>query len=181
VGKGDSETAHHYQIEGSRARVQTDSGRYENDIETPVSDDGRWTDKESSFDVAISPENDGVRLRKRINQTAYHQEIEVYVDGDLAGTWFEEGSNYVDNYDNKKYHDLVVKKYADLGSDIPTWQNGKMPAIFRDTIFDIPSALTKGKKQLHLRFVTKGSLATHPADTGMTNEYYYWVYSYAKP
>jgi hypothetical protein len=182
VGKTDAETAHHYQITGSpdKTRTQTDTGRYENDIETPVTDDGRWTDKETSFTVAISPDNDGVRLRKRINQTSYHQEVDVYVDDALAGTWFEQGSNYVDNYDKKDYHDLIVKKYSDLGVEVPTWKNGKMPALFRDVIFDIPAALTQGKNLLNLRFVTKGSLAVAPADVGLTNEYYYWIYSYVK-
>jgi hypothetical protein len=55
-----------------------------------------------------------------------------------------------------------------------------MPALFRDVIFDIPAALTQGKNLLNLRFVTKGSLAVAPADVGLTNEYYYWIYSYVK-
>jgi hypothetical protein len=181
VGKTDSEKAHHYQITGSldRVRVQTDTGRYENDAEKPLIDEGRWTDKQTSFRVAISPNNDGVRIRKRVNLTAYHQEIDVYVDNVLAGTWFEQGSNYVTNYDPEG-SGAIAQKYADLGTVVPTWQNGKMPALFRDTIFDIPAALTQGKHVLNLRFVTKGSLAVAPADAGLTNEYYYWIYSYVK-
>jgi hypothetical protein len=181
IGKTDSEKAHNYQITGSpdRVRVQTDTGRYENDAEKPLTDEGRWTDKQTSFSVAISPNNDGVRIRKRINLTAYHQEIDVYADNVLAGTWFEQGSNYVTNYDPEG-SGAIAQKYADLGTVVPTWQNGKMPALFRDTIFDIPVSLTQGKHVLNLRFVTKGSLAVAPADTGLTNEYYYWIYSYAK-
>ena len=57
-------------------------------------DHGRWTDIASSFRVKINPANDGVRLRKRINQLVYHQETEVIIDGTPAGTWFEKGSNY---------------------------------------------------------------------------------------
>jgi hypothetical protein len=181
VGKPESERAHDYRIMGTsgKTRLQSDTGTYENDYAVPLTDEGRWTDKETSFKVAIAPDNDGVRLRKRINQTAYHQELEVFVDNVSAGTWFEQGSNYVENYDNQGYHDVLTKKYAADGTEVPTWQNGKMPAKFRDTIFDIPAALTHGKRVLNLRFVTKNSLAVVPADAGLTNEYYYWIYSYA--
>jgi hypothetical protein len=182
VGKDASEAAHGYKMEGtpSKVRLQTDQGTYENDYAVPITDGGRWTDKETSFTVAIDPNNDGVRIRKRINQTAFHQELEVYVDGALAGTWFEQGSNYIENYNRKALLDLITQKYADQGKSIPSWKNGGISAIFRDTNFDIPAQLTQGKKLLHLRFVTKNSLSVKPADAGLTNEYYYWIYCYSK-
>jgi len=36
--------------------------------------------------VQINPANDGVRLRRRINQMAYHQESEVYVNANRRWT-----------------------------------------------------------------------------------------------
>jgi hypothetical protein len=49
---------------------------------------------------------------------------------------------------------------------------------FRDTEFEIPARLTRGKSVLSIRIQTVGSLAVKPKDGGLTNEYYYWVYSY---
>ncbi|MEI8376672.1 MAG: DUF2961 domain-containing protein [Planctomycetota bacterium] len=182
VGNQEAEAAHQYQIAGSekRVRVQKDTASYEGAYDEPITDEGRWTDKESSFVVAIQPNNDGVRIRKRINQTAYHQEIDVYVDGVKAGVWFEQGTNYVLNYSHRGYRDILEKAYAKKGEKVPSWQNGKIPAKFRDTEFEIPASLTSGKKELRIRMVTKGSLAVTPADAGLTNEYYYWIYAYAK-
>jgi hypothetical protein len=182
VGKADAEAAHNYKADGTegKMRMQTDTSGYEGDFNDLITDDGRWTDKGSAFTVKITPDNDGVRLRKRINQMAYHQEVDVYVDGTLAGTWFEQGANYVLNYDMRKYKELVNQYYAGKQMQVPTWQNGTMPTKFRDSEFEIPAALTKGKQQLNLKMVTKNSLAIMPADAKLCNEYHYWVYSYAK-
>jgi hypothetical protein len=53
-----------------------------------------------------------------------------------------------------------------------------MPSKFRDTEFEIPAALTKGKKKLDIKMVTRNSLAVNPSDEKLTNEYFYWIYSY---
>lgn len=180
VGKQDAEAAHNYRIEGTdgRLRLQTDTAAYEGNFDELITDEGRWTDKGSSFTVKINPDNDGVRLRRRINQMAYHQEVDVFVNGKPAGTWFEQGGNFVLNYDHRKYKVWVDEHFAAKKTEVPTWQAGTMPSKFRDTEFEIPAALTKGRKTLDIKIVTKGSLAIRPADAGLTNEYYYWVYSY---
>ena len=182
VGKPDSESAHNYRVEGTegKTRLQTNTAGYEGNFNELITDEGRWTDKGSVFKVKINPDNDGVRLRKRINQMAYHQEVDVYVDGVKAGVWFEQGANYVLNYDYPKYKELVRNYYAQKKQEVPNWQNGTMPSKFRDTEFEIPASLTGGKKELQIRMVAKGSLAVVPADEGLTNEYYYWIYSYSK-
>lgn len=182
VGKPDSESAHKYRVEGTegKKRLQTDTAGYEGNFNEPIADEGRWTDKGSAFTVKINPDNDGVRLRKRINQMAYHQEVDVYVNDARAGTWFEQGANYVLNYDHPPYKELVKNYYAQKQQEVPTWPNGAMPSKFRDTEFEIPATLTKGKKQLSIRIATKNSLAVKPADEKLTNEYYYWIYSYAR-
>jgi hypothetical protein len=169
-------------VEGTegKKRLQTDTAGYEGNFNEPIADEGRWTDKGSAFTVKINPDNDGVRVRKRINQMAYHQEVDVYVNDARAGTWFEQGANYVLNYDHPPYKELVKNYYAQKQQEVPTWPNGAMPSKFRDTEFEIPATLTKGKKQLSIRIATKNSLAVKPADEKLTNEYYYWIYSYAR-
>ena len=181
VGKPEAEAAHHYQMNGTpgKLRLQTDTSGYEGNCNELTNDDGRWTDKGSSFSVKITPDNDGVRLRKRLNEMTYHQEVDVYVDGTLAGTWFEQGANHVLNYDHAAYKELVKNTFAKNNQEVPSWQNGTMPTKFRDTEFEIPAALTKGKATLNLKMVTRNALAVHPADDKLTNEYYYWVYCYA--
>lgn len=182
VGKPASEAAHQYRVTGTdgRTRVQTDTTGYEGNFNEPITDEGRWTDGESAFTVAINPDNDGVRLRKRINQTAYHQEVEVFVDDVHAGTWFEQGANYVLNYDHAPYKELVRDYYGRKNEEVPSWQNGAMPTKFRDTEFEIPAALTAGKRNLNIRMRVKDSMAVNAADKGLANEYHYWIYSYAK-
>ena len=182
VGKAESEAAHHYQITGTdgKMRLQTDESGYEGNFNELITDEGRWTDGSSSFTVAINPDNDGVRLRKRINQTAYHQEVEVLVDEVRAGIWFEQGANYMLNYDHAPYRELVKKTYEQKKQEVPGWQNGTMPTKFRDTEFEIPPALTAGKRKLKITILTKDSQAVNAADKGLVNEYYYWIYSYIK-
>ena len=158
--------AHSYQVKGKRSRLQQDTAGYGSDFDAVFSDEGRWTNGSSSFRVKINPVNDGVRLRRRINQAAYHQETKVYVDDKLAGTWFEQGANY---YLNKRMY------YND---SLPTWQKGDIAAKFRDTEFNIPASFTKGKSSVRIRLESKGSLAFQKEDAGLTNEYYYWIYCY---
>ncbi len=180
VGKPEAEATHHYQITGTagKVRLQSDTSGYEGNFNEPITDDGRWTDQGSSFTVKITPDNDGVRLRKRINDMTYHQELDVYVDGTLAGTWFEQGANHVLNYDHAPYKELVKANFTNIQQEVPTWQNGAMPTKFRDTEFEIPAALTKDKSTLSLKMVTRNSRAVNATDEKLTNEYFYWVYCY---
>lgn len=166
VGNRISESSHAYQIKGSYTRLQHDTGSYEGDFNGKFRDEGRWTNGSTSFRVRINPQNDGVRIRKRINQTAYHQEEDVYVDDKLVGRWFEQGANY---YLNKRLY------YND---SLPGWEKGNISAKFRDIEFEIPVSFTKGKSYLRLRMQTVGSLSVQKRDEGLTNEYYYWLYSY---
>ncbi|MCX6872487.1 MAG: DUF2961 domain-containing protein [Verrucomicrobia bacterium] len=182
VGKPASEASHHYQVTGTegKSRLQTDTASYEGNFNELITDEGRWTDKSSTFTIRINAGNDGVRLRKRINQMAYHQEVDVFVDGVRAGTWFEQGANYVLNYDHAPYQELVRTYFDQKKQEVPNWRNGTMPTKFRDTEFEIPAALTTGKQNLNIKMVTRNSLAVNPADEKLTNEYFYWIYSYAK-
>ncbi|KAA9034355.1 DUF2961 domain-containing protein [Ginsengibacter hankyongi] len=166
IGDLQSETSHSYTIRGTKAQFQNDRAGYEGDFDTLFSDAGRWTNGSTAFTIHINPKNDGVRIRKRINQTSYHQRVKVFVDNKFAGNWFEQGANY---YLNKRLY------YND---SLPDWQKGNITAKFRDTEFEIPGSFTKGKSQLKIRTETVGSLSVDPAKSGLTNEYYYWIYSY---
>ena len=180
VGDLKSEAAHAYSIVG-KTRLQRDTSAYEGYYSEKLLDEGRWTDGQSAFRISIPSDNDGIRLRKRINQSAYHQEIEVFVDGNRIGLWFEQGSNYVVQYPDAGYRSVLQAYYRGKGESIPTWESGAMPAQFRDTEFEIPAEWTRGKSYLSLVLKTKGSLAVTPGDAGLTNEYRYWFYSHASP
>lgn len=53
-----------------------------------VTDDGRSFDGHSEFRVAVDPNNQGVKLTRRLNYRTPDQKANVYVDGVLAGQWF---------------------------------------------------------------------------------------------
>lgn len=55
--------------------------------EEAVPDDGRLTAAPLSFRVAVDQANQGVRLRRRLDQGLAPQTADVYVDGSFAGVW----------------------------------------------------------------------------------------------
>jgi len=173
VGDVDSEKEHAYKVVGDSVRLQSDTASYEGNYTEPIEDSGRWTEGESTFRVRIDPDNDGVRLRKRINHLVYHQSVDVFVDGKPVGVWFEQGSQYHLFQEKKESRDYQPAGYR------PDWN--VIDKRFRDTEFEIPASLTAGKSELTLRMKTRGSLAAlDPTDAGLTNEYQYWVYCYRK-
>lgn len=97
VGSAASEAAHSYTYAG-----QTGSGlllmRYSGDDSSLIGDDGRKFTYSASitagchFRVAIDPTNIGVKLRRRLNYAQSQQQASVYVDGALAGDWYDPGS-----------------------------------------------------------------------------------------
>ncbi len=167
VADAESDRAHQYRIVARKSRVQSDKAAYEGNFTELFEDAGHWSNGESTFTVNINPDNDGVRLRKRINQLAYHQAVEVFVDDQSAGVWFEQGSQYHVLQEKQ----MKVDRYSSDWKDI----NNR----FRDTEFEIPVAQTQGKTSLKLTFKTISSKAAiNHEDEGMTNEYFYWVYCY---
>jgi len=89
VGNAASEKAHAYRATNQgdiRSLEAFPEGEY---FETLVRDDGRYHQKGAiTFKVAIDPENQGVRLRRRIDQSIPCQKAQVYVDGKYAGCWY---------------------------------------------------------------------------------------------
>ena len=88
VGSAASERMHRYAAADSEL-TGTVNGRPEGDyFETSEDQDGRRHRRgEIAFEVAVDPQNNGVRIRRRLDQAGLPQTAEVYVDGNYAGTW----------------------------------------------------------------------------------------------
>jgi D-arabinan exo alpha-(1,3)/(1,5)-arabinofuranosidase (non-reducing end) len=88
VGSATSERTHSYSaVDSELTGIVT--GRPEGDyFETSEDQDGRRHQRgEIVFDVAVDPQNSGVRIRRRLDQAGLPQTADVYVDGVYAGTW----------------------------------------------------------------------------------------------
>jgi hypothetical protein len=89
VGNSASESVHQYKSTQSRV-TGVESLKPEGDFfEGTVSDNGRFHSGGTiSFMVAIDPENQGVRLRRLLDQKVQAQKAVVFIDGKNAGTWY---------------------------------------------------------------------------------------------
>jgi len=156
-----SQKAHQYAITGQTCMLEELNNTIsayqgcEQGIPYPVRDRGRSFIGASSFTVKINPENEGVRLRRRLNRNVANvQEAKVFVDGQEIGTpWY--------------FCDLPAPREA----------------AFSDTDFDIPAAFTKGKEKIsirieHVKALHAAPLIAEPQQPIGNNEYCYWVYSY---
>jgi hypothetical protein len=94
VGNEASEKAHGYHATRSKTTGNLDASYEGNAAWTTVRDSGRIHDEgEISFRVAVVANNDGVRLRRRLDQHTARQSAEVFVDGEPAGTWYHADGN----------------------------------------------------------------------------------------
>ena len=88
VGNRTSEAVHGYhatQSEPTGLLAASPEGAY---FETTLAERGRrHGNGEITFTIAIDPENEGVRLRRRLDQASPRQTADVYVDGEYAGRW----------------------------------------------------------------------------------------------
>jgi len=89
VGNRISEAAHGYratQSEPTGLLAASPEGAY---FETTLAERGRrHAGGEITFTIAIDPNNEGVRLRRRLDQASPRQTADVYVDGAYAGRWY---------------------------------------------------------------------------------------------
>jgi hypothetical protein len=89
VGNLTSEAAHGYRATHSELTgliAASPEGAY---FETILAEGGRrHAEGEITFTVAIDPDNQGVRLRRRLDQASPRQTADVYVDGEYAGRWY---------------------------------------------------------------------------------------------
>lgn len=129
VGNLLSEKSHHYQAEGDVQRTNGNwwyDGEFNNILfKTPaITDDGVSFTNCSSFLAAISPDNQGVRLRRRCDKENNRQEARVFIDGQLVTErpWYQ--VDYEKTYRGIRWFD----------SD-----------------FEVPAKYTKGKNKINIR------------------------------
>jgi hypothetical protein len=131
VGTPASEQAHAYRSDGEIVSL---TSRYEGCtfedkqisggfVPDEVTDAGRAVTNASEFTVAIRPDNEGVRLRRRSDQTLGRQRAQVFVDGEPVAerTWYR----------------------ADRNPHL-RWLEDE---------FEIPAHYTKGKDKIRMRLV----------------------------
>ncbi|MCX6561602.1 MAG: DUF2961 domain-containing protein [Candidatus Aminicenantes bacterium] len=114
VGSPASEKMHGYAASVAGRPVEVRAFPEGEDHETSMSTTGRYHDGgEIRFQVALDPENQGVKIRRRIDQKSLRQKALVYVDGAYAGCWY-------DGYENESL------RWADSDFEIsPALTRGK--------------------------------------------------------
>ena len=129
TGNLQSEAAHAYQADGDVQRTNAAwwyDGEFNNVlIKTPaIVDDGVSFTNSSTFTVAIAPDNQGVRLRRRCDKANNRQEARVFIDGTLVieRPWYS--VDYEKTYRNIRWFD----------SD-----------------FEVPAKYTGGKSKINVR------------------------------
>jgi len=129
VGNAESEAAHAYRATGDVNQVHGTywyDGEFNNVLfKTPaIVDDGLSFIGSSTFTVAISPDNRGVRLRRRCDKENNRQRAMVFIDGQMVTErpWYS--VDYEKTYRNIRWFD----------SD-----------------FEVPENYTRGKNKITVR------------------------------
>lgn len=131
VGNYQDELAHRYSLTNELWGGTTNARYASSGDPSLMADTGRWIAKggSSQFTISTNPAGSYVVLRRRLDYSVPRQQGDVFVNGMLAGTWYDAGSNATDGSRN-------------IGN----------PA-FRDSEFFIPPALARGKTSLDIRIV----------------------------
>jgi hypothetical protein len=126
VGDARSAASHNYHANGDVRHTHGDwwyEGEFNNILfKTPaIVDDGVSFTNSSTFTVAISPDNQGVRLRRRSDKAINRQEARVFIDGQLVTErpWYT--VDYEKAYRNIRWFDSdfeVPKRYTRRKSNI---------------------------------------------------------------
>ncbi|MBP9873263.1 MAG: DUF2961 domain-containing protein [Haliscomenobacter sp.] len=152
VGNHFSESLHQYAIQNQtwKGHVVDSYDGYERNLDyATYSDDGKAFNGSSRFTVRIDPQNQGVRLRKRMNRRDNGvQSAAVYADGVLVK--------------ERPWH-IVTPSLSTGKGDLDGWF---------DSDFNIPVQYTQGKPRITVEIKYIGSPKKE------INEFYYWIYSY---
>lgn len=148
VGDATSETEHQYRVDGEVWSGKTTSSydRYMAGDPYPTADTGRAFTNATQFVMRIHPDNNGVRLRRRLNRHMAHVQLaKVFVNGqEIADTpWY----------------------FCDLRTPATT--------AFADSDFEIPAPITRGKKQITIRLQ---HLSAQPANANNEYRYEAYCY-----
>jgi len=92
VGNSASEKMHRYK--SSDSKIVNLTSQYEGSFDTvDIADSGRENKDSVKFNIAITKDNKGVRLRRRIDQKSGRHLLDVFVDGQKAGQWYFADNN----------------------------------------------------------------------------------------
>ena len=158
IGNSWSEEKHNYNSKNQTRTERITQGYdgYEQNYDHAVfNDDGRSNKGYSEFTLKINPENNGVKIRKRINRFNNGiQTAEVYIDGQKC---------------TKPWH-IVTNSQSPKSSYSPQFDG------WYDSDYEVHSSYTKGKKEIRIKikYVDYAKLGND------INEFYYWIYSYKR-
>ena len=103
VGDANAAAQHQYQISGQPQSASLTS-TYDGYLHPPqVTGQVNSQQGSSQFTLQISPQNQGVVLRRTYNQAAGRQAADVYVDGTYAGRWYQAYGNNVSKWAQDDY------------------------------------------------------------------------------
>lgn len=171
VGNTTSESAHTYTAIGSMQtgdktyKYQGDCNAWgadmmQNSVATQslVTDNGRIINGSSEFTAAILPDNNGVRILRRMDASTI-QMAKVFVDNkEVTESRFYTPINFRPGDGFYRIWNGII------------WSQH----LFRDIEFDIPAAYTKGKSSIRIRMENMRPTA----NGGDWSEFLYHVYSY---
>jgi len=158
IGNSLSEEKHKFKNKHQTGieRITQGYDGYEQNYDHAVfNDDGRSNKGYSEFTVSINPDNNGVKIRKRINRFNNGiQTAEVYIDGQKC---------------QNLWH-IVSNSQSPKSSYSPQFDG------WYDADFEVHPRYTKGKKEIRIRirYVDYAKLGNP------INEFYYWIYSYKR-
>jgi len=153
IGDTSSEKSHSYMINNQTWSKSVTSGYdgYEKNIKHDMcTDTGRAFRGYSRFTVKIDPDNQGVKLKKRINRKDNGvQKADVYIDNvKVTQPWY-----------------------------ICTLSTASDDQLWYDSDFEIPQSYTRGKSSITVKIQYLKSPRKGAPDE--INEFYYWVFSYS--
>jgi len=154
VGNLKSEKAHSYKVEGAQwegTLTQSYDSYETKDDYNETTDNGRAFNKFCEFKVRLNPNNEGVRLRARINrQNNGIQTGNVYIDGKRM---------------DMPWHIVTYSEMAKKGKrSFDGWYDGE---------YEIPRQYTRGKDYVTVKIEYVQAVKNE------LNSFYYWVYCYA--
>lgn len=92
IGDAASEAAHAYTVDAPTFEGER-TYSFEGEDSSDVTISGKAHRSTSSFELAIAPDNEGVLLRRVLDQHIGRQRARVFVDGELAGEFYTPGAN----------------------------------------------------------------------------------------
>ena len=138
--QAESRASHAYSSSGERIFALT--AAYEETVQSSLSRASvASTTGTVSFNMALNPQNVGAFLRRTFDSCVANQRVDVSIDGQFAGTWYDAGASPGRGVDGH-------------------------PRCWRDEDFPLPASLTRGKTSVtvSLRFVP----TRNPPDSAWT-------------